>query len=153
MKNKEILTLTKQLTEIKDKNLGKSIKFQYAVLTNLRKVFTLKSELIEESKVSRLKQFESDKQELTIKYALKDDSGKAIVSQNENGQFVTIPEDNKPLLNKEMIELFEKYSGTLNEVELFLNTNDEFEVHDIDVGDCEGIDIKTMDAIYPLLKE
>lgn len=153
MTNAEIVSFRKILKNVVEKNLGKTIKFQYAILNNLRKIFNGKADLIEELKEQKLKDIEQEKYQISLKYGQKDDSGKLIV-RNENGQsFVPIDPEKKEEFNKEYSELITKFEPVYIELNKFLETIEEFEIYDLDVNDCEGIDLKTMDEIYPLLKE
>lgn len=153
MTKSEILKTRDVLNNIKETNSGKSIKFQYAVLSNLRKVFVSKAELIEELRNQKLIPIEQEKFEISKMYGELDANGELVIKNNGKNTYVPIPEENKQIVNEKMNEIFSKHFETIKEIETFLNTKEEFEVFDIDVNDCDGIDIKTMDLIYPLLKE
>lgn len=153
MTNAEIVSFRKILKNVVDKNLGKTIKFQYAILNNLRKIFNGKADLIEELKEQKLKDIEQEKYQISLKYGQKDDSGKLIV-KNDNGQTcVPIIPEKKEEFNKEYSELIKKFEPVYIELNKFMEMIEEFEVYDVDVNDCDGIDLKTMDEIYQLLKD
>lgn len=153
MSNAEIVSFRKILKNVVEKNLGKTIKFQYAILNNLRKIFNGKADLIEELKEQKIRCIEEEKYQISLKYGQKDETGKLIV-KSENGQsFVPIDPEKKEEFNKEYSELITKFEPVYIELNRFMETIEEFEVYDMDVNDCDGIDLKTMDEIYLLLKE
>lgn len=153
MSNAEIVSFRKILKNVVEKNLGKTIKFQYAILNNLRKIFNGKADLIEELKEQKIRSIEEEKYQISLKYGQKDESGN-LVTKNDNGQtLVPIDPEKKEEFNKEYSELIKKFEPVYIELNKFLETIEEFEIYDMDVNDCEGIDLKTMDEIYQLLKD
>ena len=100
MTKSEILKTRDVLNNIKETNSGKSIKFQYAVLSNLRKVFVSKAELIEELRNQKLIPIEQEKFEISKMYGELDANGELVIKNNGKNTYVPIPEENKQIIKK-----------------------------------------------------
>lgn len=153
MTKKESVTLYKNLSLLKGLS---GVKFAYAIARNIDKLQAEMKALDTAKEPSEaFETYNTERENLAKKHAVKDDKGQPVISGNE---YVIEDNDafNKEIkaLQKEHAEAIEAYEKQLEDYNKLLQTESEVELYKIPLSDIpENISVEQMSHIYQLIQE
>lgn len=153
MLKKEAIVLHKNLFILKGLS---GAKFAYAIARNTDKLQSeMKALDTAKEQSEAFKTYNTERENLAKKHAVKDDKGQPVVKDN---QYVIEDNDafNKEIktLQKQHATAIEAYEKQLEDYNKLLETESEVELYKIPLSDIpENISVEQMSALYPLIQE
>lgn len=153
MLKKEAIVLYKNLFTLKGLS---GAKFAYAIARNTDKLQSeMKAIGTAKEPSEAFKTYNTERENLAKKHAVKDDKGQPVISGNE---YVVEDNDafNKEIkaLQKQHAKVIEAYEKQLEDYNKLLETESEVELYKIPLSDIpENISVEQMSALYPLIQE